>query len=203
MANRRSISRSKSWRRPTSTFTTPSASSSRSFPAGRSSGGHHARAAAQSALIYLDEPTKGLDPIVAKKIRAFLKQFVQQERKSLLLTSHVLSEVDELADRVALIHHGTVSAASTPDDLKAAVGAAESIEIEKAALPPATRARIERLDMVQFTQERNGHWIAFGVSDALLAQKPLSACCGGRRPRPFRHHTRILRMLSSTTLAIT
>jgi ABC-2 type transport system ATP-binding protein len=141
-------------------------------------------------LIYLDEPTKGLDPIVAKKIRAFLKQFVQQERKSLLLTSHVLSEVDELADRVALIHRGTISAASTPDDLKAAVGAAESIEIERAALPPATRARIERLETVLFAQERNSHWIAFGVNDAMLgAESILRVLREDNVHARFRHHT--------------
>ncbi|RME59728.1 MAG: ABC transporter ATP-binding protein, partial [Caldilineae bacterium] len=54
-------------------------------------------------LIYLDEPTKGLDPIIAKRIRSFLRRLVQEEGKSLLLTSHVLSEVEELADRVSLI----------------------------------------------------------------------------------------------------
>lgn len=141
-------------------------------------------------LIYLDEPTKGLDPIVAKKIRAFLKQFVQQECKSLLLTSHVLSEVDELADCVALIHRGKISVASTPDDLKAAVGAAESIEIEKAALPSATQARIERLGVVQFVQERNGHWIAFGVSDAMLgAEAIIRVLREDNVHARFRHHT--------------
>ncbi|MBN2006073.1 MAG: ABC transporter ATP-binding protein [Anaerolineae bacterium] len=140
-------------------------------------------------LIYLDEPTKGLDPIVAKKIRAFLKQFVQKESKSLLLTSHVLSEVDELADRVALIHRGKISAASTPDDLKAAVGAAESIEIERTALPPATRERIKRLEPVLFAQERNDHWIAFGVADAMLgAEAIIRVLREDNVHARFRHH---------------
>ncbi len=140
-------------------------------------------------LIYLDEPTKGLDPIVAKKIRAFLKQFVQKESKSLLLTSHVLSEVDELADRVALIHRGKITAASTPDDLKASVGAADSIEIEKAALPPATRARIEQLETVLFAQERNDHWVAFGVADAMLgAETIIRVLREDNVHARFRHH---------------
>ena len=52
-------------------------------------------------LVYLDEPTKGLDPIVAKRIRTFLRQLAVEEGKAMLLTSHVLSEVDEMADRVA------------------------------------------------------------------------------------------------------
>ena len=141
-------------------------------------------------LIYLDEPTKGLDPLIAKRIRTFLKQFVQRENKSLLLTSHVLSEVDELADRVALIHRGKITVASTPDDLKAAVGATESIEIEKATLPQATRARIEGLETVLFGQERNGHWISFGVSDAMLgAESILRVLREDNVHARFLHHT--------------
>lgn len=59
-------------------------------------------------VVYLDEPTKGLDPIIAKRIRSHLKQLVRQEGKSLLLTSYMLTEVEELADRVALIHQGGI-----------------------------------------------------------------------------------------------
>jgi ABC-2 type transport system ATP-binding protein len=141
-------------------------------------------------IVYLDEPTKGLDPIIAKRIRAFLKQFVTQEKKSLLLTSHVLSEVDELADRVALIHRGTIPIVGTPDDLKAAVGAAESIEIERATLPAATRKQIERLAPVLFAQERNDHWVSFGVGDALAgAEAIIRVLREDNVHARFRHHT--------------
>lgn len=141
-------------------------------------------------LVYLDEPTKGLDPIIAKKIRAFLKRFVQQEKKSLLLTSHVLSEVDELADRVALIHRGTIPIFGTPDELKASIGATESIEIERDALPAATRAKIEQHPLVLFAMERNSHWISFGVQDALEGAEAIIRVIREDNVRPrFRHHT--------------
>ncbi|MBN1877258.1 MAG: ABC transporter ATP-binding protein [Anaerolineae bacterium] len=141
-------------------------------------------------LVYLDEPTKGLDPIVAKKIRTFLKHFVQQEQKSLLLTSHVLSEVDELADRVALIHQGTIPLFGTPDELKASIGATESIEIERDALPAATRAKIEQLPLVLFTMERNSHWVAFGVHDAMEGAEAIIRIIREDNVHPrFRHHT--------------
>jgi ABC-2 type transport system ATP-binding protein len=141
-------------------------------------------------LIYLDEPTKGLDPIIAKRIRTFLRQFVQQESKSLLLTSHVLSEVDELADRVALIHKGSIPIVGTPDELKASVGAAESVEIEKAPLPDATRARIEQLEPVLFARERNHNWLSFGVKDGLTGAEAIIRVIreDGVRAK-FRHHT--------------
>jgi len=80
-------------------------------------------------IIYLDEPTKGLDPIIGKKIRAFLKTYVHQENKALLLTSHILTEVDEMADRVALIHDGRIGVVGTPSELKQSVGAAHFIEL--------------------------------------------------------------------------
>ncbi|MCP4398692.1 MAG: ABC transporter ATP-binding protein [bacterium] len=114
-------------------------------------------------LIYLDEPTKGLDPLIAKKTRLFLKEFVHQEKKSLLLTSHILSEVDELASRVALIHQGTISMTGTPDALKSAVGTTEFIEIEKDSLPSSTREKILQLQPILFSFERDPKWHSFGV----------------------------------------
>jgi len=120
-------------------------------------------------LVYLDEPTKGLDPFIAKKIRSFLKRFAQEEAKSLLLTSHILSEVEYLAHRVMLIHRGTISITGTSDELKSALGATEFIEVEKDALPASTRERIQRLEPVLLTVERDPTWVSFGVADPLAA----------------------------------
>lgn len=65
-------------------------------------------------IVFLDEPTKGLDPIAAGNIRIFLKNYAEKEGKSLILTSHILSEVDFLADRVSLINKGRISITDTP-----------------------------------------------------------------------------------------
>lgn len=140
-------------------------------------------------LVYLDEPTKGLDPLIAKKIRAFLKQYTQQEGKSLLLTSHILSEVEELAHQVALIHRGTIPISGAPEQLKAAVGATEFIEIEKEALPAATQAKILDLEPVLFSLERAPYWVSFGVVDALAGAEVIIQTLrqDGVKAR-FRHH---------------
>ncbi len=141
-------------------------------------------------LVYLDEPTKGLDPFIAKRIRSFLRQFVYQEGKSLLLTSHVLSEVDELAGRVALIHRGTIPITGTPQDLKAAVGASELVELEAAALPPATRERICALEPVLFAIEREPGWVSFGVADLLAGTEAIIRMLRQDGVKAsFRHHT--------------
>lgn len=118
-------------------------------------------------IIYLDEPTKGLDPFIAQKIRNFLKQYVKQENKSLLLTSHILSEVDELADRVALIHQGTIPITGTPQELKAAIGAEELLEINKSTLPVATQEKLLNLAPVLSSIERDPQWLSLKVTDML------------------------------------
>lgn len=141
-------------------------------------------------LIYLDEPTKGLDPIIAQKIRSFLRQFVYQEGKSLLLTSHILSEVDELAGRVALIHRGTISITGTPDELKAAIGTTDLIEIEKAALPEATQEKLLQLEPVLFCLERRPQWISFGVADPMSGMEAIiHTLRQDKLQARFRHHT--------------
>lgn len=141
-------------------------------------------------LVYLDEPTKGLDPIIARRIRSYLKQLAYQEGKSLLLTSHVLSEVDEMANRVALIHRGTIPVVGTPDELKSALGATEFIELEKDALPAATRERILQLEPVLFSVERDSQWISFGIDDPLAgAEAIIHVLREDNVQARFRHHT--------------
>lgn len=141
-------------------------------------------------LVYLDEPTKGLDPIVAKKIRTFLKRFVSEEKKSLLLTSHVLSEVDEMADRVALIQQGTIPISGTSDELKSAIGATDFIEIEKEALPLTTKEKIRQLESVLFDVERDPEWISFGLTDLMGgAEAIIQTLRQDNVQADFRHHT--------------
>lgn len=140
-------------------------------------------------LVYLDEPTKGLDPIVARKTRSFLKQFVKQEGKSLLLTSHVLSEVEELADRVALIHQGAIPVVGTVDELKRTIGTAEFVEIERADVSATIRERILQLEPVLFSVERSPDWISFGVSDVMAGTEAIVHLLRQENVRAkFRHH---------------
>lgn len=140
-------------------------------------------------LIYLDEPTKGLDPLIARRIRAFLKRYVREQGKSLLLTSHVLSEVEELADRVALIQHGRIPINDTPAALKASLGAQDFIELEKSALTPSLLERILQLEEVRGTLERTPGWLSFGVYDPLRgAEAILRVLREAGAQTSFRHH---------------
>ncbi|MDR7049282.1 ABC-2 type transport system ATP-binding protein [Duganella sp. 3397] len=73
-------------------------------------------------LYVLDEPMSGLDP----KARALLKQqlrTLQQRGSTLFLTSHALADVDELCDRMAILHDGAIRFTGTPADCRAHYGA--------------------------------------------------------------------------------
>ena len=76
---------------------------------------------AQPPLIFLDEPTTGLDPRTRGQMWDTIRELVNTG-STVLLTTQYLDEADQLADRIAVIDHGRVVAEGTPDDLKASVG---------------------------------------------------------------------------------
>ncbi|ATO50327.1 ABC transporter ATP-binding protein [Brevibacillus laterosporus] len=57
-------------------------------------------------LLLLDEPTNGLDPIGIKEIRRLIKSLAQERNITILISSHILSEVEQLADQIGIIHEG-------------------------------------------------------------------------------------------------
>ena len=70
-------------------------------------------------ILFLDEPTLGLDVTSARAIRVFLRQWMAEKpERTLLLTTHYMAEADELCDRVAIIDKGKVLACDTPANLK-------------------------------------------------------------------------------------
>jgi ABC-2 type transport system ATP-binding protein len=76
----------------------------------------------RTPLVYLDEPTVGLDPVTASDIRRLIKVTINgKRRQTILLTGHYLPEMDELCDRLAVLHHGRILAVGTPAELKATV----------------------------------------------------------------------------------
>jgi ABC-2 type transport system ATP-binding protein len=85
---------------------------------------------ADPPLLLMDEPTIGLDPGSARRIREFLKSELQDSMgKTILFTTHQMQEADKLCDRVAIIDRGRLVACDTPRNLKRAIGQQEIIEI--------------------------------------------------------------------------
>ena len=91
-------------------------------PIGKLSRGYKQRVGLAQALLHdpevliMDEPTAGLDP---NQIRDFRKNIRNLgKKKTILLSTHILQEVDAVADRVLLVHNGSIVYDGTPDDLK-------------------------------------------------------------------------------------
>ncbi len=87
-------------------------------------------------VVFLDEPTIGLDPLSAKKIRTMISDLSRQG-KTVLLTSHNMWEVETLSDEVALINKGKVAAYGTPRELKQRLNLSYIVEVEIIGNSPA------------------------------------------------------------------
>ncbi len=57
-------------------------------------------------LLILDEPTNGLDPVGIKEIRRLIRSLADERKMTILISSHILSEVEQLADQVGILHQG-------------------------------------------------------------------------------------------------
>jgi ABC-2 type transport system ATP-binding protein len=85
-------------------------------------------------ILFLDEPTIGLDPVGAREVRETIAG-LREQGKTILLTTHYMYEADELCQRIAVIAGGTFVAEGTPAELKARVVDRTVIEIETFGLP--------------------------------------------------------------------
>jgi ABC-2 type transport system ATP-binding protein len=94
---------------------------------------------AQPPLIFLDEPTTGLDPRTRNQMWNTIRKLVK-EGSTILLTTQYLDEADQLADRIAVIDRGKVIAEGTPAELKSSVGVA-SLELKLTDKTNETPAR--------------------------------------------------------------
>jgi ABC-2 type transport system ATP-binding protein len=80
-------------------------------------------------VLFLDEPTKGLDPNVSRDIRAIVTDLADQGM-TIFLTTHYMEEANHLCDRVAIINQGQIIALDTPEHLKAVHGDNERATLE-------------------------------------------------------------------------
>jgi len=133
--------------------------SKRDTPAGQLSGGMKRKLVIARALLhepeilFLDEPTVGLDPHSRRKMWAFLRRINQQQRCTIFLTTHYIEEAETLADRVLIIDQARIIAGGTPEQLKQSTGnfvldiyRADEIESEFFADRRAAMQRLEQLD---------------------------------------------------------
>lgn len=80
-------------------------------------------------ILFLDEPTIGLDPVGARDLRQVVRN-LQDEKKTILLTTHYMFEADALCQRIAVVNKGNIVAMDTPSELKKLVQDLSVIELE-------------------------------------------------------------------------
>lgn len=99
-------------------------------------------------LLFLDEPTIGLDPVGARELRAVVRQ-LQSTGKTILLTTHYMFEADALCQRVGVINHGRIIALDTPAALKGEVRDLAIVELEVFGIPEEKLAGLRALPFVE------------------------------------------------------
>lgn len=126
-------------------------------------------------VLFLDEPTTGLDPRSRNQVWDIVRSLVEQGT-TVLLTTQYLDEADALADRIAVIDRGTVIAEGTPGELKASVG---SGVLHVRLADPAHRAEAQRLVAAALRApvnlESDPAALSGRVSDSRLAAQAFTA----------------------------
>mgnify|MGYP001765498868 CR=1 FL=1 len=90
-------------------------------------------------IIFLDEPTLGLDVNASRVIRDYIVNWVQaKENRTVLLTTHYMMEADELCDRIAIIDDGRILACDTPERLKKLVRMNRTLKLDVSSLKDAS-----------------------------------------------------------------
>ena len=160
--------------------------SKRSSWVGKLSGGQKQRLAVGCALVgqpdllFLDEPTTGLDPQSRRQLWELLSRY-RADGGTILLTTHYMDEAETLCDRVAIVDHGKVIALDTPRALIASLGAEHVVEF--AIADPATApesAILAALPGVRDVRASDGTW-SLGTSEVHLAVPALLAALGAHR----------------------
>ena len=99
-------------------------------------------------ILFLDEPTIGLDPLGARELRQTIAG-LHVAGKTIVLTTHYMYEADALCQRIAVIANGSFVATGTPADLKASVGDHTIVEIETFGVPAEVIDRLRKVEGVR------------------------------------------------------
>jgi ABC-2 type transport system ATP-binding protein len=135
------------------------------------------------AVLFLDEPSIGIDPVGARELRATVKALVERGT-TVLLTTHYMFEADELCDRIAVISGGRIVAEGSPADLKQAVSIGAVVEVELFGVADGVVERVQGLRGVQSAvvteQGQAQQLLVHAVPGAEVTQAVLECLDGSR-----------------------
>ena len=108
-------------------------------------------------VLFLDEPTLGLDPQSTVEIREFIRKLNREHNMTILITTHMMGEADLLCDRIGIIDHGKIVALDTSTNLKNAIAGANTtiLILEIANLTPDLLTTVRALKCVETVSQEN------------------------------------------------
>jgi ABC-2 type transport system ATP-binding protein len=108
-------------------------------------------------VLFLDEPTLGLDPQSTVEIREFIKKINRENKTTILITTHMMNEADLLCDRIGIIDHGKIVALDTSTNLKKMISGANTtiLTLEIYNLTPGLVTTVRALECVESVSQEN------------------------------------------------
>jgi ABC-2 type transport system ATP-binding protein len=152
-------------------------------------------------VLFMDEPTRSLDPPAAQTLRKFIKEkLVEEQGKTIFLASHIMEEVEYLCDRIAILNYAKILACGTLLEIRQTINRRQVYSLGLQAMPEGLLARLGQVEgvvniqpipsasqpMSYFRVEiqyNNGHAIMPDVIDAIVrAGGRVSACAPIEEP---------------------
>ncbi len=116
-------------------------------------------------LLFLDEPTKGLDPLKSLKIRNYLKKYIREQGKTLVLTSHIMMDVEYLADRIAFMRSGEIVLMDTPENACARLAYSDIVEVKAYEKADEMKEYLIAHTDISILQDTFEGWLVLGTND--------------------------------------
>ncbi len=107
-------------------------------------------------ILFLDEPTTGLDPVSRAAVWEMMRKLKEQSALTILLTTHYMDEADKLCERIAIVDHGLLVALDTPTRLKDSIPGTDVVEVEFAGAPDDWVEQLRGLAQVAEVTQRDG-----------------------------------------------
>jgi ABC-2 type transport system ATP-binding protein len=107
-------------------------------------------------ILFLDEPTTGLDPQARAAVLEYVKRIHEEHGITLVITTHYLDEAENLCDRLAIVDHGKIVAEGTPTELKRKISGGDIVEADFVSLPDTAFKALQKADFVLGVKKRDG-----------------------------------------------
>jgi ABC-2 type transport system ATP-binding protein len=108
-------------------------------------------------IIFMDEPSKSLDPLTASRVRRYIRDYAKKRKASIVVTTHNMREAEEMSDRVIMMNKGRVLFDGTPESMRESVTRTQVVQISGNNVPEEVKKQIACLDGVISVQQENSN----------------------------------------------